>query len=101
MLSQRVRLSPLLGLAGIGVAFGFGSFAYRVQVDPLVDVRAYYDAASRPNAGLPLSVQTATTNEAEFDRYPPLLAIVFRPLALLPYTMAASSGRSWWWGPRS
>lgn len=87
--SRCVWLIPLLGLAGIGLAFGFAAFAYHLRVDPLVDVRAYYDAATRLNAGLPLYVQTATTNEAEFYRYPPLLAIVFRPLALLPYTMAA------------
>ena len=58
-------------------------------MDPLADVRAYYDAGARLNAGLPLYEQPATTNDADFYRYPPLLAILFRPLALLPYEVAA------------
>src|SRR6185436_11561056 len=33
---------------------------------------------------------TATTNESDFYRYPPLLAIAFRPLALLPFEAAAA-----------
>ena len=52
---------------------------------PLSDVRAYYDAAGRLNAGLPLYPPGADVNASEFYRYPPLLAILFRPLALLPY----------------
>ena len=52
-------------------------------------MRAYYDAGARLNAGLPLYVQTATTDDPGFYRYPPLLAIAFRPLALLPYDTAA------------
>jgi Glycosyltransferase family 87 len=52
-------------------------------------VRAYYDAGARLNAGLPLYAQTATTDDPGFYRYPPLLAIAFRPLALLPYETAA------------
>jgi len=58
--------------------------------DPLADVHAYYDAGARLNAGLPLYAQTATTNEAAFYRYPPLLAIAFRPLALLSFPLAAA-----------
>ena len=60
-----------------------------MQVDPLADVRAYYDAGARLNAGQPLYVQPATTDDPSFYRYPPLLAIAFRPLALLPYETAA------------
>src|SRR5262245_24093206 len=58
-------------------------------MDPLADVRAYYDAGARLNAGEPLYVQTATTDDPGYYRYPPLLAILFRPLALLPYEPAA------------
>ncbi len=39
--------------------------------------------------GLPLYVQSATTDDPGFYRYPPLLAIAFRPLALLPFETAA------------
>jgi hypothetical protein len=34
--------------------------------------------------------QPATTTEAAYYRYPPLLAVAFRPLALLPFEVAAS-----------
>jgi hypothetical protein len=78
--------------------------------DPLSDVRAYYDAGARLNAGLPLYPADADPNAAEFYRYPPLLAIFFRPLALLPYETAALLwevvvvaslvATIWWLGPR-
>src|SRR4029079_4566835 len=45
---------------------------------------------ARLNAGLPLYDQPASTDDAAFYRYPPLLAIVFRPLALLPFPAAAA-----------
>lgn len=57
--------------------------------DPLSDVRAYYDAGARLNAGEPLYPPNADVNAAGFYRYPPLLALLFRPLALLPYGVAA------------
>jgi hypothetical protein len=72
------------GLAGIAILF------MHLANDPLADVRAYYDAGTRLNAGLPLYPAGADTNSAEFYRYPPLLAIAFRPLALLPYPAAAA-----------
>ena len=46
--------------------------------------------ATRLNAGQPLYAQPAGVDEAAFYRYPPLLAIVFRPLALLPFEAAAA-----------
>ena len=61
-----------------------------VATDPLADVHAYYDAGARLNAGQPLYDQPASTNDAAFYRYPPLLAIAFRPLALLPFPAAAA-----------
>ena len=60
------------------------------MTDPLADVHAYYDAAARLNAGQPLYVQPAGIDDAAFYRYPPLLAILFRPLALLPFELAAA-----------
>jgi hypothetical protein len=79
----------LFAAAVIGVLIGINTLLLHLGSDPLADVRAYYDAGARLNAGHPLYEQAATTNQAEFYRYPPLLAIVFRPLALLPYEAAA------------
>ena len=56
---------------------------------PLSDVHAYYNAAARLNAGLPLYQPGAVVTASDFYLYPPLLAIVFRPLALFPFAMAA------------
>lgn len=79
----------LFAAAVLGALIGFNTLLLHLGGDPLADVRAYYDAGARLNAGLPLYEQAATTNEAEFYRYPPLLAILFRPLASLPYEVAA------------
>jgi hypothetical protein len=79
----------LVVLAGLGLLAGIAVTLGHLQHDPLADVRAYYDAGARLNAGLPLYPADADTNQAEFYRYPPLLAIVFRPLALLPYDVVA------------
>src|SRR5688500_7522260 len=86
--SRRVNL-VLFAAAILGTLIGFNTLLLHLGGDPLADVRAYYDAGARLNAGLPLYEQAATTNEAEFYRYPPLLALAFRPLALLPYPIAA------------
>ena len=75
--------------AVVGVLLGIETTIFHLATDPLADVRAYYDAGARLNAGLPLYVQAAGTNDPAFYRYPPLLAIAFRPLALLPYQQAA------------
>ena len=79
----------LFASAVVGVLIGINTFLLHLGNDPLADVRAYYDAAMRLNAGLRLYEQAATTNQAEFYRYPPLFAIAFRPLALLPYGTAS------------
>ena len=80
----------LAGAAVLGLALGIQTLFLHLSTDPLADVHAYYDAGTRLNAGLPLYDQPATTNDNEFYRYPPLLAIVFRPLALLPFEAAAA-----------
>ena len=79
----------LAGAAVLGLALGIQTLILHLSTDPLADVHAYYDAGARLNAGVPLYDQPATTNDNEFYRYPPLLAIVFRPLALLPFETAA------------
>jgi len=87
--ARRIRL-VLFGAGIVGVLLGINTTILHLTSDPLADVHAYYDAGARLNAGLPLYQQAATTNDAEFYRYPPLLAIVFRPLALLPFEAAAA-----------
>ena len=80
----------LFGAAVIGLLIGVNNVVLHVTTDPLADVHAYYDAGARLNAGAPLYVQAAGTNDPWFYRYPPLLAIAFRPLALLPWPLAAA-----------
>jgi glycosyl transferase family 87 len=87
--ARRVRM-VLFGAAVVGTLIGINTFLLHLSGDPLADVRAYYDAGARLNAGQPLYVQTATVDDPSFYRYPPLLAIFFRPLALLPYATAAA-----------
>lgn len=86
--TPRVRL-VLYAAALVGALVGLDTLVLHLQLDPLADVRAYYDAGARLNAGIPLYEQTATTDDPGFYRYPPLLAIAFRPLALLPFETAA------------
>ena len=78
------------GLAVVGALIGAYMFVFHLTTDPAADVRAYYEAGARLNAGEPLYEQTGSTDEAVFYRYPPLLAIAFRPLALLPFDVAAA-----------
>jgi hypothetical protein len=87
-----VRLArlALVAAAVIGGLAGLGVLWLHLTTDPMADARAYYDAAARLNAGLPLYPSGADPDAADFYRYPPLLAIVFRPLALLPYSIAAT-----------
>ena len=74
----------------LGFLLGIETLVLHLTTDPLADIHAYYDAGGRLNAGLSLYQQAADTNQADFYRYPPLLAIVFRPLALLPFGAAAA-----------
>jgi hypothetical protein len=79
----------LVAAAVLGALLGVETLILHLATDPLADVHAYYDAGARLNAGQPLYVQPAGTDDAAFYRYPPLLAIAFRPLALLPFPVAA------------
>jgi hypothetical protein len=97
-LQLRVRLSPggrrLLDLTLVGAAVILGLvgvfvLVFHLMSDPLVDVHAYYEAAGRLNAGLPLYAAQGDLNSPHYYFYPPLLAILFRPLALLPFEAAA------------
>lgn len=107
---QRQVNAILVVAAVVGLVIGLGALYRHLTTDPLADVHAYYDAGARFNAGQPLYEQPATTNDPEFYRYPPLLAILFRPLALLPFEAAAGiwevvvlgcfAATIWWMGVR-
>ena len=86
---RRARL-VLVAVAAVGFLFGAASLVQHLGTDPLADVHAYYDAGARLNAGQPLYPPDADPDAAAFYRYPPLLAIAFRPLALLPFEAAAA-----------
>ena len=90
----RTRAGAVLLVVGIaaailGAAAGVWALWFHLTTNPLADVRAYYDAGARLNAGEPLYVPVASTNIPGSYHYPPLVAILFRPLALLPYEIAA------------
>jgi alpha-1,2-mannosyltransferase len=78
-----------VGLAGLGLLAGIAVLVGHLRTDPLADVHAYYDAGRRLNLGLPLYLPSGDPDVADFYRYPPLLAILFRPLAMLPFEVAA------------
>lgn len=87
--TPRIRLVLRFAML-VGLALGIETALLHLLTDPLADVHAYYDAGVRLNAGEPLYDQPAGVDEAAFYRYPPLLAILFRPLALLPFGLAAA-----------
>jgi hypothetical protein len=50
--SRRVRL-VLIAASVLGLIIGLDTLVLHLRLDPLADVRAYYDAGARLNAGLP------------------------------------------------
>ena len=83
-LAGRVAFAAAL----VGLLLGIGTLVLHLTSDPLADTRVYYDAGARLNAGLPL-YDSEATGSAGLYLYPPLLGILFRPLALLPFSVAA------------
>jgi Glycosyltransferase family 87 len=110
--SVRARLVSLglFALAVIGALAGLYLLRLHLTSDPLNDVHAYYDAGARLNGGSPLYPPDQDVNGPLAYFYPPLFAILFRPLALLPYAAAAAIWEAvivaslvatvWWIGPR-
>jgi len=94
MTVERARARPvplgLFALAVIGALAGAYLFWSHLTTDPLNDVQAYYWAAGRLNAGLSLYPPDQSVSTPLGYPYPPLLAILFRPLALLPFAAAAA-----------
>jgi hypothetical protein len=81
----RIANLLLFALAVLGAAAGVAVAWMHVMGDPLADARPYYDAASRLNAGQPLYPPGLDANSNAIYLYPPLFAVLLRPLALLPY----------------
>jgi len=79
----------LFALAVIGGAAGVVVAWMHILGDPLNDARPYYEAAARLNAGQPLYPTGLDPNSNKIYLYPPLFAVVLRPLALLPYAWFA------------
>jgi len=69
----------------IGAAAGVAVAYMHVVGDPLNDARAYYDAAARLNAGQPLYPEGIDPSTNRIYLYPPLVAMLMRPIAILPY----------------
>jgi len=88
--STRLVSLGLFALAVIGAMAGAYVFWLHLTTDPLNDVQAYYWAGARLNAGLPLYPPDQSVATPLGYPYPPLLAILFRPLALLPFAAAAA-----------
>lgn len=92
------RLSPgahralrrvALGAAIVGLLLGIETLVLHLATDPLADARVYYEAGARLNAGLPL-YDVEAGDHAGLYLNPPLLAILFRPLAMLPFQVASA-----------
>lgn len=75
--------------AVVGALLGLETLVFHLLTDPLVDIRRYYEAGRRLNEGLPLYGLVSEDTTATYLN-PPLLAILFRPLALLPFPAAAA-----------
>jgi hypothetical protein len=106
---RRARIAWSLA-ALVGLAAGIQTLWLHITMDPLTDVHVYYWAGERLNAGLPLYPPDQSVETPLGYPYPPLLAILFRPLALLPFETAAAIweiviiasfvATVWWIGPR-
>ena len=86
---RRVANLVLFGLAVLGAAAGIAVAWMHVMSDPLADAHAYYGAASRLNAGQPLYPPGIDPSSNQIYLYPPMLAVLLRPLALLPFAWFA------------
>jgi len=82
---RELAILALVALALIGGLLGAGTLWLHMTTDPLGDVRAYYDAAHRLNVGQPLYLVNGDATKPTYYFYPPLLAILMRPFALLPF----------------
>lgn len=82
---RHAALLAVFALAVIGAAGGLVVAWFHLTSDPLADAHAYYEAAARLNAGQPLYPPGIDPSTNLAYLYPPLLAVVLRPLATLGY----------------
>ncbi len=94
-LALRAGRLALFALAVLGALAGGYVLWRHLMTDPIADVRAYYDAATRLNPGQTCTPPTPTRSHGLLP-YPPLLAILLRPVARLPFTRSRGGRR----GPR-
>jgi hypothetical protein len=88
---RRILRLAVFALAILGAIAGILLLWYHLTEDPLADFRAYYDAGARLNAGRPLYLPEIDPYDPAYYRYPPLMALLMRPVAaLLPYQAAAA-----------
>jgi hypothetical protein len=86
---RAIRWVLVLG-AVVGALLAVETTIFHATTDPLNDAQAYYWAGARLNAGLPLYPPDQSVETPLGYPYPPLLAILWRPLALLPWPVAAA-----------
>ncbi|NJD30002.1 MAG: DUF2029 domain-containing protein [Chloroflexi bacterium] len=79
----------LFALAVIGAIAGAIVGFQHLTGDPLADTVAYFEASNRLNHGQPLYPSGVDPSTNEIYLYPPLLAVVMRPVALLGYEFYA------------
>jgi hypothetical protein len=82
--------ASLVAAAIVGTIIGLVVAVGHLLTDPLNDVPTFYVAAQRLNAGETIYPAGADPDQIPYYRYPPLLAIVLRPFALLPYPVFAA-----------
>jgi hypothetical protein len=89
---QGRHLVELVLIAGaiVGALLALETSILHLTSDPLNDAQAYYWAGGRLNAGLPLYPPDQSVETPLGYPYPPMLAILWRPLALLPWPVAAA-----------
>ena len=89
--ARRVARLAIVGAAAVGAVLGIFELWYLFVVgQPMSDFHAYYEAAARLNAGQTLYLPERDPFFPDFYRYPPLLAILMRPLALIDYRSATT-----------
>ncbi len=86
---RRVVRWVLFAAGVVGALLALETTILHLAKDPLNDAQAYYWAGGRLNAGLPLYPPDQSVETPLGYPYPPLLAILWRPLALLPWPVAA------------
>ncbi len=94
LLWKRIRFVLLLGLLGVGLVGGAQGLDFAFKRERAVDFRAHWEASRRFNEGAPLYDLAALRANIFSDlyKYPPLLAGLLRPFALLDYPTA----RDYW-----